>query len=417
MRVAWFPMASGVFLNGLRLRLSCSGCRKPPESMLPFLRGAIPYGRHIINAISPSTLQHQLCLQTQWFSMRYANSNASNGNSFTVSYLIDTCGFSPQEAEAASKRVSFETREKPDLVIKFLKSHGFSRLQILHFIKSVPEFLRFDPEKTFMPKIEFFKSRGVSSSHIPRLVCNCPNIMRRSLSNHLIPSFDFLRDLLGSDEKLVKALQYCSAILVDSKASVLHKIELLREARVPQSNIIKFLQFYSRSLAYSTGRFKKIVEEVKELGFDPWTFQFLMAVHVSLSSKESARAKKVYVYKKWGWSDNDILAAFRRLPICMTLSEDQIDAKLEFLVHKLGCNPSMICTYPNVLGYSLKKRIVPRGAVLQVLLSKGLLKSETLLAKFALTEKDFLRRVVLCHVQEEASELMELYLTKLDQAR
>ncbi|KAI9075892.1 hypothetical protein K1719_042172 [Acacia pycnantha] len=355
--------------------------------MFTFLRRAIPYRRHIIHAFSPSTFQLQLLLQTQWSSARYANSNASNGNSFTVSYLIDSCGFSPQKAEAASKRVSLETRYKPDLVIEFLKSHGFSQPQILRLIRNGPELLRFDPEKIFLPKIEFFKSRGISSSLIPRFINDSPNIMRRSLT-----------------------------ILIDPKTSIVPKMELLREAGVPQSNIIKYLQFFSRTLTCSRGRVKKAVEEVKELGFDPLTFQFLVAVHVCISLKKSTRDKKADVYKKWGCSDNDIVAAFRKFPVCMTLSEDHIDAKLEFFVNQLGCNPSSIIKYPNVLGYSLKKRIVPRAAVLQVLLSKGLMKSKTFILKFMLTEKDFLRRVVLCHGQEVANELLDLYRTKLGQA-
>ncbi|XP_054813235.1 uncharacterized protein LOC129313862 [Prosopis cineraria] len=341
--------------------------------MSRFLRRAIPFRRHIIKAISPSKFQPQLCLQSQWFPVRYANSNASNESSFMVSYLIDTCGFSPKEAEAASKRLSFETREKPDLVIKFLKSQGFSQPLILGLIRKAPWFLRSDPEKTFLPRIEFFKSR---------------------------------------------ALEHSSGILLRSRTSTAPKIEIFREAGVPESNIIKYLQFYSRSFTFSSpARIKKIVEEVKELGFDPLKLQFLMAVHVCLSLKKSTLAKKANALKKWGFSDHDILAAFRKFPCCLTLSEDKIDATLEFLIHKLGCDPSVISsTYPFVLGYSLKKRLVPRGAVLQVLLSKGLVKRKTLLSTMLYTENDFLRRLVLCHGQE-ANALLELYRAKLDQAK
>ncbi|XP_054811719.1 uncharacterized protein LOC129312946 isoform X1 [Prosopis cineraria] len=381
------------------------------------LSRAIPFRRQIINAISPSTFQHQLCLQTQWFSVRYANTNASNGKSFTVSYLIETCGFSPKEAEAASKRVSFETREKPDLVIKFLKSQGFSQRQILRFIRRVPEFLRFDPEKTFLPKIEFFKSRGISSSHIVAFICSCPCIMRRSLSKHLIPSFDFFQDLFQSDDKLIKALRYCSGILLDTNKRAVPNMKLLREAGVPESNVIKLLQFVPKTLTGNPNQFKEILEKVKEIGINPLKYQFLMAVHLYSSLSKSNLAKRAEVYKKWGWSDDDILAASRKFPLCMIASEDKIDAIMEILVHKLGCDPSAISsTYPNVLGYSLNKRIVPRSAVLQVLLSKGLTKRKTLLSTFLYTEKDFLRRFVLCHGQE-SNALLELYRTKLDQAK
>ncbi|KAI9075873.1 hypothetical protein K1719_042153 [Acacia pycnantha] len=138
--------------------------------------------RKAIIAISPSTFQHLIYVQTQWFSSRSSSSTSSNGHSFTSSYLIDTCGFSPKLAASTSMRVSFETRDKPDLVIKLLKSHGFSQPQIVRFITQVPTLLRSDPEKTLLPKIEFFKSRGVSSSHIPRIICNYPTIMKRSLT-------------------------------------------------------------------------------------------------------------------------------------------------------------------------------------------------------------------------------------------
>ncbi|XP_028753392.1 uncharacterized protein LOC114712982, partial [Neltuma alba] len=327
--------------------------------MLPSLRKAIG-----ISAVSPSTLQHLICVQTQWFSSRYAYSTSSNGHSFTVSYLIDTCGLSPKQAASASKRVSFETPDKPDLVINFLKSHGFSQPQIVRFIAEIPSFLRYDPEKTFLPKIEFFKSRGVSSSDIPRLICSCPRIMSRSLRKQLIPSFDFFRDVSQSDEKLIKTLQYCSGILLNANTIARPNMELLREAGVPESNVIKLLQVYPRTLTASPNVFKDIVEEVKNIGINPLKYQFLMAIHVFFCLNKSSLAKRADVYKKWGWSDHDTLVA---------AAEDKIDAIMEFLVHKLGCESSTTSKYPTVFTLSLKRRIVPRGAVIQALLSRGLM--------------------------------------------
>ncbi|XP_028758713.1 uncharacterized protein LOC114717674 [Neltuma alba] len=193
-----------------------------------------------VSAISPLTFQHLICVQTQWFSSRYAYSTSANGHSFTVSYLIDTCGLSPKQAASASKCVSFETRDKPDLVINFLKSHGFSQPQIIRFITDTPSSLRYDPEKTFLPKIEFFKSRGFSSLDIPKLICSYPRIMSRSLRKQLIPSFNFFRDVFQSDDKLIKTLRIYSGILVDANTIARPNMELLREAGVPESNVINF---------------------------------------------------------------------------------------------------------------------------------------------------------------------------------
>ncbi|KAI9075862.1 hypothetical protein K1719_042142 [Acacia pycnantha] len=386
--------------------------------MVCALRNVVPVRRHIINTISPSISQQLLCVQSQWLpsTVRYCNSISSNGLSFTVSYLVDTCGFSPQQAASASKYLTLETREKPDLVIDFLKKLGFSESQILRFTRQFPQCLRSDPEQTFLPKIEFFISRGISSSDIPKLLCSHPNIMRRSLDRQIIPSFDFFRDLFQSDDKLIKALKSCSGILIDSNTRVLPNMKLLREAGVPESNVIKLLLLYPRAFTINTSRFKMIVEELQEMGFDPSQYLFIVAVYALSSTSKSTWLKKANVYKKWGWSDEDIVAAFRRSPYSMKMSEYKIDAIMEILVEKLGCPPSTIPKYAVVLLLSRNKRIIPRASVIQVLLSKGLVKREKLLGAFKLSEKDFLRRFVFCH-ELEANELLELYRSKLDLAR
>ncbi|XP_028755400.1 uncharacterized protein LOC114714795 [Neltuma alba] len=386
--------------------------------MFCFLRKIILFRRHIINTISPSTSQQLLCFQSQCLpaTARYCNSISSSEHSFTVSYLIDTCGFSPKEAAGVSKYLSLETREKPDTVINFLKNLGFSKSQILRVTRRVPQCLRSHPEKTILPKIEFFISRGVSSSDIPKLLCSCPNIMKRSLNKQLIPSFDFFRDLFQSDDKLIKALKSCSGILIDINTLAVPNMKLLREVGVPESNIIKLLQIYPKTVTTSTEKFNIIVERVQEMGFDPLKFQFCIAVYVLSSLSKSTWSKKAKVYKKWGWSDNDIHAAFRSFPFCMKASEDKIDAIMTILVQKLGCPPSTIPTYAVVLSLSLNRRIVPRASVIQVLLSKGLVKKERLLSIFLYTERVFLRRLVISH-EEECSELLKLYQAELDLAR
>ncbi|XP_054811999.1 uncharacterized protein LOC129313119 [Prosopis cineraria] len=84
--------------------------------------------------------------------------------------------------------------------------------------------------------------------------------------------------------------------------------------------------------------------------------------------------------------------------------------------NKLDCLPSTVPKYAVVLTMSLNKRIVPRAYVMQVLLSKGLMKKKSLLKMLVRTESEFLNRCIQCHV-EEASELLKLYHSKLNLAR
>ena len=129
--------------------------------MFKLLCKFVPFGRH--NAITCSVFREKrgsVCFRNLLFYLKFI-STASNEQSFTVSYLIHTCGFSPERAASASKQLHLESREKPDLVIQFFESQGFSKAQALKAVRTIPEFLRVDAEKIFLPKIEFLKSKGV----------------------------------------------------------------------------------------------------------------------------------------------------------------------------------------------------------------------------------------------------------------
>lgn len=72
----------------------------------------------------------------------------------------------------------------------------------------------------------------------------------------------------------------------------------------------------------------------------------------------------------------------------MLTSEAKIMAVMDFLVHEMGFEPSLIVKRPVVLGLSLKKRIVPRGTFVLDLLSRGLVKKLNL-SSFCITEGSF----------------------------
>ncbi|KAL5785266.1 hypothetical protein ACOSQ2_007658 [Xanthoceras sorbifolium] len=105
---------------------------------------------------------------------------------------------------------------------------------------------------------------------------------------------------------------------------------------------------------------------------------------------------KVNIYKRWGWSEEEVLAAFCRNPMCMLTSKDKIMTVMDFLVSKMDLEASAIAKRPGVMVLSMEKRFIPRAAVFQFLLSKGLInrKDTNLITLFTLPEKAFLRRFV-----------------------
>ncbi|KAM3684839.1 hypothetical protein ACB098_11G075900 [Castanea mollissima] len=379
--------------------------------MLNFLYKPIHHGSYCtLRALQKLYTAKTLPLLT----LRYISST-SNQPSFTVSYLISTCGFSREGAISASKSVNFETPDKADLVISFFKHHGFSQTQFSSIIRRYPRLLLSNPQKTLLPKLEFFQSKGFTSSDIVMILTRNPNILMRSLKNKTIPSFDFFTNLLGSDEKTVIAVRRYSAILaynVDTYA--VPKVNLLREYGVHESAICTLFKNWPRVIRTDQVRFKEIVEEVKEMGINPLGASFVNAVSVIRQMNKSRWERKVNAYKRWGLYEDEILVAFAKNPCCFRASEDKIMRVMDFLVNQMGLEASIIVKRPSLISLSLEKRLIPRALAIQFLQSKGLVKKNFYLpTAFEYVEELFLQRFVLPN-KEEASELLQLYKEKMD---
>ncbi|TYI95847.1 hypothetical protein E1A91_D01G027600v1 [Gossypium mustelinum] len=326
-------------------------------------------------------------------------SNSSNGHSFTVFKLwillrigFSECGFSSELASRVSNCVHFETPEKPDSLIVFLENHGFSQTQIVNLIKRQPTLLLSDTEKTLSPKLEFLYSIGFSRPELAKLLSSNPLLLKSSLKKQIIPSFNLLRNLFQSNDKTIKAIKRFDGILV-YHAYVFSDMKVLRGIGVPESNI---LMMFSNppALLCNPVRLKEIVEDVKRMGFDSLTKKFVHVVIALSSMSKSTLEKKFDVYRRWGWSDQEIREAFQRYPSCITASEDKIMAIMDFL------------------SQSFEKRIVPRALFARELLSLGLVGNLTLSVLFDTLEKVFVNRFV-----NIAPELLMLYEERRSQYR
>ncbi|XP_059625741.1 transcription termination factor MTERF8, chloroplastic-like [Cornus florida] len=345
-----------------------------------------------------------------------SSKSSSNQDSYTVSYLINSCGLSPETAISASEKLHFETPEKPDSVIRLLRNHGFSKTQIAILVRKRPVLLLAHPEKTILPKLEFFQSIGVSRTDLARTLSLDPTLLTRSLENQIVPNYNFLKSVLQSNQKVVAAMRRTSWLfLQDHTKNLVPNIAVLRELGVPESCIILLLAHYPEAILQKHEQFSEIVTEVKKMGFDPLKSTFVLALHAISGKGSELRWNRCYeAYKKWGWSKDDILSAFRKHPHCMILSEKKITAAMDFFVNNMGWQSTMIARCPVVLFFSLEKRIIPRCSVIQVLSSKGLMKKDLSLSTVLLpVEKSFLDRFVTKY-EEELPELLSVYQGKVD---
>ncbi|KDP28104.1 hypothetical protein JCGZ_13875 [Jatropha curcas] len=371
----------------------------------------------------PFSIRSSCVLKTQFLSLRseqipkaIATKISTDEDSFTVQYLVRSCGLSLEAAISASEKIQLQSPEKPDSVIALLRNSGFSESQISSLVKKRPPLLLADPVNTLLPKIEFFHSIGVSSSDLARTLSSNPTLLTRSLNNQIVPSYNFLKSILLSDEKIVSAFRRSTWIfLQDYSKILLPNIMLLRELGVPQSCISLLLAHFPEAVMQRHEEFSNSVKEVKEMGFDVEKSTFVLAVHaISGEGNRSLWNRCFEVYRRWGWSHDDIFAAFKKHPNCMMLSEKKIMKAMEFLVNKMGWPSKAFVQSPSLLFFSLEKRIIPRCRVIKVLASKELVKDDLSLSSVLLPlEKHFLKRFV-AKFEEEVPQLSRVYEGKVN---
>ncbi|XP_004488245.1 uncharacterized protein [Cicer arietinum] len=344
------------------------------------------------------------------FSLHFCT-NTSNSSSFAVSYLINNFGFSPLFANklCSTYSVKFKTAQNPDSVLAFFTNLGFSKTQLHNTITKAPWLLSCNPIKRVLPKFQFFLSKGASNSDIVNLVSMNPMVLCSSLENRIVPTYELAYRFLQSHKDTFACANTNPTFFGDRR--VASSIRLLTENGVADSNIARLLK--NRCRVFFTRDTLKLVEELKDLGFNPSKTTFGIALHAK-TSKTLWKAK-VDAFKKWGWSDEDVLAAFRKQPHCMLVSINKINLVMSFWVNQLGWDAMAIVKNASVLSLNLEKRIIPRSAVVQYLLDKGLRKKNASLTwPFLVPEKVFLDMCIKRF--EESSYLLKLYEEKLNHA-
>ncbi|XP_073051591.1 uncharacterized protein [Primulina eburnea] len=353
-------------------------------------------------------LQFHLCSSLSISTPDYDSKNG-NGDPFAVNYLSERLGFSRECALKAYTNVKFRSSRNPDSVLAFLEENGLSDAQIKHLIKRVPQILTLKPQDNLLPKIEFFRSLGISRDDIVKIIAVAGSFMRRSLQNRIIPSFEFVKNMLKSEKDAVDVIKrFPSFLYMDLQKTLCPNVDILLEAGVPEINVWRLFKQRPRTLLMDPDESKEYVERVAEMGFSPESANFVVAFGVMRRFCKSSWNKKMDVYKRWGYSEDHILLAFRRYPQCIAKSEDKIDAVLDHIINRMGCDPSVFITFPAMMSLSLKITIIPRCSVYQVLKSKGLLYNGSITGFLRHTKEKFLEKFVLPFV-DEVPELLQLY--------
>lgn len=319
-------------------------------------------------------------------------------------------GFSPERALTYSKYLKFDSPEKPLSVIAFFRNQQFTDSEISLIVNQWPLiFKRNVPDSSFPRKIEFFRNLGMSRSELVKILELQGDLLGGSLDRQIIPVVEFLRSFLGSDRAVMASiLRFPRILRVNLQKTLLPNVGILREVGVPESHIAHLLKICSILIALDPECFRLTTEEVLGLGINPKTKNFILGLKVKRELSRSSWKEKIEFYTRWGWSEDQFLETIRRSPQIMSVSQDKSAKIMDLITKKMGRDVSLFMSRPILLSLSFEKRVVPRCAFYQALLSRGLVRPSSLGMMLGSTQRLFLEKYVKQFVEKDP-ELQKVY--------
>ncbi|KAL7127775.1 hypothetical protein ABFS83_14G273900 [Erythranthe nasuta] len=296
--------------------------------------------------------------------------------------LMRKHNFSPAAAsQAAPVLARMRNPNKSESAITFLKENGFSKTQVDNIVKIWPQFLSANLEKTIKPKINIFQDSGFSANDAVAIISNDPRILRQSLKNRIIPCLSTLKGLLGSNFEVARLLKNCGWFLeTNLDNNLIQNVEFLKNYGLPLEQITWSMHYFPMILLRKPETVRKFVYKAEKMGVRKSSRMFIHAVRLFSSMSEETLELKLRTFHALGFSEDDIAATFRSVPLVFGVSEKKIKEVKDVLFATGKYKMSCIVKNPVSFMYSVEKRYKPRFKVLEILESEGLIEKWPCLA-------------------------------------
>ncbi|CAL9102667.1 unnamed protein product [Musa textilis] len=349
---------------------------------------------------------YQLC---SLFSFSTAEDHSSDDRSkFMLVDPLQSCELSSKEAAKMAKdRICEKKLPSSSPSIEFFKQSGWSDAQVMKLTKRSPRLLHANVETALKPRMRSLRDMGFSDTEIVRLVSSCPTAL---LLRDIKPRINFWRSLLGSNERLLKACKKNMFILGYSLARTIEPcISLFREHGISDERIAHMVVTV-RCCFGEIGKLNEVIKYIEELGVPRDSGIYPYALDVVMSLNRSRFDATSATLMGFGFSQPDIVAAFRKCPSVWALSKKAICDKMTFLMKEAGFELTSIICCPVILTYSLEKRLRPRYEVMNLLKQNKLLdEGHKLLSVIPLSEEKFIKKYLFQHT-EKFTSLYDSYL-------
>ncbi|KAJ8763824.1 hypothetical protein K2173_003606 [Erythroxylum novogranatense] len=356
----------------------------------------------------------KISIRSSLLSLVHKRSRASpfSTSSLTVKFLVNSCGFPLESAISATQNFQLDDKNlhRFQSVVQFLKSHGFGDAHLAKMIEKWPRLLHCKLDN-LKPKMEFFVGNGIIGDLLYDFISSHPDVLRRSLDSHIKPSYQFLKQLLDSNDKIIAASKRSYWLWTcDLKTNLQPNIEFLLKEGLSLKAIESLMMLQPRDLLQKPAIMVHVVNTLKNFGLQPEDPPFLHAIRVLGSMSESTFRRKMEFMKSMGWTEAEVLLAFKRVPHCLACSEEKLRGRLHFYTNTMNLSPREIIANPLLLKYSIDKRIHPRYSVFNVLKSKKLIPMDKKITWWLKVSEEYFLKNCIAKFMDEVPELVDLYL-------
>lgn len=224
----------------------------------------------------------------------------------------------------------------------------------------------------------------------------------RSADNQLGPSILALKSVLGSNAGVVRVLKICGWFLkCDLEKTMVPNVEFLKSCGISSPQIVKFVYNFPRLFLRKPESMRELVRRVDEMGMDRKSHAFLQGIRTMSSMSLENWELKLELFRRLGFSEDDIVSAFKRLPQAFAVSERKIKEVTQVLLGNGRLDISLIVSHPQLLHFSVESRLKPRLRIVEVLESKNLLMKKFSMSTICkISNKKFLDIFVLPYSDE-----------------
>ncbi|KAF0903552.1 hypothetical protein E2562_027978 [Oryza meyeriana var. granulata] len=322
-------------------------------------------------------------------------------------YLVESCGLTRARAEKVSGNLShLKSPSKPDAVLAFLSGLGLSRSDIAAAVASDPKLLCADVDKTLDARVAELSDLGLSRSQIARLIPLVRSYFRcKSLARRLA----LLVTVFGSFHRCLEVVRMNYGVLSASHEKVIKpNLAVLQQCGITIANWPSY-GFMARAICRPTKDLEEAVALANEFGVKQGARMFIHAVVTFAILRQEKLTKKLGLFKKLGWSQDDLSLAVKSMPHIVAINEEKLRENTKFLTKDVGLEIPYIARRPTLILYSVERRLLPRHCLINIIKGNGLLKTNYDFFSIAvISNKKFLDKFVHPYV-ESVPGLCEAY--------